>query len=280
MKEMNYKESGVDQALGNSVSEIFANACRMTYDFPSLGEVCLDDNGKPEYRRPAGDWRSGAETDGVGTKIEVAERVGDHTTILFDLLAMLADDASRYGGVPVYATNIFDWNHPNKRIARQLARGMVDACESAGIAMFSGENAELGNRVGGYGKHNYNLSGSVNWIRYAGKAITGKNVRPGDKVIAYREPKSWRSNGYTLLRELLEIAYGKEWHKKRFGRRTWGGIALETSTIYTRAWVKTFQSQEVKFIGHITGGGIPGKFGEALKKVCGYGADLDNLWEP
>lgn len=106
--------------------------------------------------------------------------------------------------------------------------------------------------------------------------------------MAYRE-KGFRSNGYTLLRELAVKYLGRDWHKKRFGRRTWGRIALGPSTIYTPAWVDTFaelpcmeprKSNRVRFISNITGGGIPGKFGKALKEACGYGADLYDLWEP
>lgn len=106
-----------------------------------------------------------SNTDGAGTKIEVAERVGDHSTIYFDLIAMLADDGSRNCGVPVYADNILDWSHPSMGMARQLATGMIAACKKARIAMLSGENAELGDRMQGYGKHSYNLAGSVTWIR-------------------------------------------------------------------------------------------------------------------
>lgn len=283
---MTYERAGVSQRLGDNVSDIMANACRLTYNFPIIGKVVYSDGDKPYFDYGETPVRqSSSDTDGVGTKIEVAERVDDHTTIYHDLIAMLADDVSMLGGIPVYATNIVDWNHPNKRISRQLMVGMVEACERARIAMLGGENAELGNRINGYGKFNYNVGGAVAWVR-PGEPIDGKNIQEGDEIVALLET-GFRSNGFTLIRELADKYLGKEWHKARHGKRTWGREVLEPSNIYSGAWVDMLYDSSleprddvgVKMIAHNTGGGIPGKLGKPLAKL-GFGANLDKLWTP
>src|SRR4030042_5331410 len=100
-------------------------------------------------------------SDGVGTKVEFAERTGKHDTMAYDLFAMLCDDAVRFGAEPVALSNVLDVNALDKNTIQGLAKGMVKAAKDAGVAIVSGEIAELGTRIGGYGKDNYNWGGTV-----------------------------------------------------------------------------------------------------------------------
>lgn len=88
-------------------------------------------------------------SDGIGTKVEFAERTGRHDTMAYDLFAMLCDDAVRFGAEPVALSNVLDVNALDPEIIRGLAKGMVKAAKDAGVAVVSGEIAELGTRVGG-----------------------------------------------------------------------------------------------------------------------------------
>ena len=213
-------------------------------------------------------------SDGIGTKVEFAERMEKHDTMAYDLLAMLCDDSVRYGAEPVAVSNILDASSLDKNIISQLAKGMGKAAEEAGVAVVSGEIAELGKRVSGYGRCSYNWGGTV--LSIMKKEVAWGGIKNGDAIVGFRE-KGFRSNGLSLVRKIMEKEFGSRWHREKTGSRMLGSIALTPSTIYSRAALKTLDY--AKGIAHITGGGIPGKLGRitGLKKC---GADISDPFEP
>ena len=227
-------------------------------------------------------------SDGLGTKVEVAERVGRYDTLAFDLLAMLVDDAVRFGAEPLCATNVLDIARADGEVIAGLARGLEAAAATAGIAIVGGEVAELGARVAGRG-----ASGGLNWagtllsLLRRGQELTGELIAAGDSIVAIREP-GLRSNGFTLARAVLQRAYGEAWHEAAAPSGIPFGEALLTpSRIYAPAVLDLIgratrdepARAPVHAVVHVTGGGVPGKL-ERVLAPRGLGAVLDDLFAP
>ncbi|MGV8142283.1 MAG: AIR synthase-related protein [Candidatus Pacearchaeota archaeon] len=293
-----YAKAGVHLGLGDDASKILFNASKLTWEnrrgrfgsveqafdnFAGLRVVPL--KGIPE------DSVMNLSFDGIGTKTEVAERVGNHRTAAYDLFAMVCDDAVVRGGEPILVGSILDVRSLKKNeneshidLVRQLAEGYVGAAKQARVAVVNGEVAELGARVHGYGDFNYNWGAGIAWFAQRKRLFTGKEIKPGDSIVALRE-EGFRSNGLSLVRRVLEEHLGSEWHKKSYSEGNIGDAILNPSRIYCAAVSDMFgglageQRLEVHGVAHITGGGIAGKLGRVLKP-SGLGASIDDPFEP
>lgn len=231
----------------------------------------------------------GGNVDGIGTKVEVSERLNDHRTSAFNLIGMVADDTITYGAEPIAVFSIFDTNTLRtltRKQLEQLTEGYVNAAAEANVAVLNGETAELGKRVSGFGDFNYNWGATCIWIAKRERMFTGKETQEGDYLIAFGED-GFRSNGFTLLKKILTKNYGKKWHEHTWKKtkQNLAELALTPSRIYTPAVVAMFggYSQEPKTeihgVAHITGEGIPEKLGRVLKP-SGLGALINNPFEP
>lgn len=157
--------------------------------------------------------------DGIGTKPELAERlttdVPDDPRVWeglpFDVLAMIDGDEARFGRYLVGVAEIVDMNTAgDKSVVNALARGLKAACDEGQFALLNGETAELGYRTSGYGKTRINWNAVGVSVVNPDKLILGKNLKPGQPIVAFRE-KSIRSNGLSKARLILETAY-LLWH--------------------------------------------------------------------
>jgi phosphoribosylformylglycinamidine cyclo-ligase len=298
-KEMTYADSGVDIELGDDVSKILYNAAKETWinRKGKLGEVIVPFDDFSGIRAinvsnlPAGTLM-GMGFDGIGTKVKVAQMVGDHSTIAYDLIAMVAEDALVRGAEPVVVGTIFDVNslkHEDKPFldeVRQLAEGYINAAKAANVAVLTGETAELGDCVGGFGPFNYNWGAGLVWFAKKDRMFTGMEIKEGDSLVGLKE-EGFRSNGLSLPRKILGNEFGVEWYKILWnhGESTLGRMVLNPSKIYTPAVVDMFGGYnreprtEVHGVAHITGGGLPGKLGRVLKP-SGLGAIIDKPFEP
>jgi phosphoribosylformylglycinamidine cyclo-ligase len=226
-------------------------------------------------------------SDGVGTKMEVAERLGRYRSVGYDLVAMLVDDAVRFGAQPLSMSNVLDCTRAEQVIGEQLAEGLAAAAAEAEVAVVSGEVAELGSRVRGWDESGgYNWAGTLLSVVRRERLLTGSALRAGDAVVALREP-GFRSNGFTLARNVLYERYGVEWQRTAAGgtERNWGAELLEPSRIYAPALLdaigrfETEPAAAVTGIVHVTGGGVPGKLARLLRGR-GLGAELGSLFAP
>jgi len=287
--------SGVDVKIGDEVSRIMYECARKTWENRRglLGEVIIPFDDFSGLRAidvsslPPGSIMNFG-FDGIGTKAEIAERVGDHSTIAYDLFAMVCDDAVIRGGEPVLLGSILDFRSLGSGkdnyldCVKQLAQGYVAAAKRANVAVINGEVAELGKRVGGYGPFNYNWGAGVVWFAKKDRLLTGHSIRPGDYLVGLRED-GFRSNGLSLLRKSMEKVGGYDWHEG--DGREFALSALLPSTIYTPAIVDMFGGfnneprATIHGAAHITGGGVPGKLGRALKP-SGLGATIINSFNP
>ncbi|MDQ2770033.1 MAG: AIR synthase-related protein [Bacteroidota bacterium] len=270
------------------------------------GEPARDLDGGFSNEIRFGAERLGISSDGIGTKIEVAERLNQYDTLGYDLIAMTADDLIAAGFVPTNLSNIIDVNHLDYDVVDQMMRGLHDAANFAQIAITGGEIAELGNRIGGWpgAKMNFNWCSTAIGVLHPSLAqpLSGKTARAGHAVVALRSP-SFRSNGYSLARKTLQKLFGDNWHDAPFQLSvnseqlsvtnstvnyslltdnlpsTWGEALLAPSLIYSPGITALLDAGlPLHGIAHITGGGVADNFQRVLKN--GLGAVLDNLFEP
>ncbi len=294
---MDYARSGVNIKLGDEASRMLYEAAKKSFALRkgSIGEVIVPFDDFSGLRvidvskLPSGSVMC-LGFDGVGTKVEIAQRMQDHSTIAFDLLAMVCDDAIVRGGEPVLVGSVLDVStlgkddDSNLKCVKDLAKGYLEAAKAANVAIINGELAELGNLIGGHGNFKYNWSSACIWFAKKERLFTGKEVREGDHVVVLEE-KGFRSNGLSLTRKAFEEKYGENWHETKLDGKKLGSLVLTPSTIYSKLAVHLhggFESDgccEVHGVAHITGGGIPGKLGRVLKP-SGLGAELEGLFSP
>ncbi len=276
---VDYKKAGVDIKMGDRASKIAYNFARLTFVSRKnmIGEPVTDE-GSFAGMMDMGDFYIVQGDDGVGTKMEVAERIGKFDTLGYDLLAMVADDAICLGAETISITNTLDTNKVDPNIIHDLMKGLAKACIEQKVIIPGGEIAEVGKSVNG---HIWNAT-AVGVLEKE-KIITGSKIEPGDKIIALQE-KGFRSNGFSLVRYILEKEFDENVYNKPspFGK-SWGEMILKPSKIYSSALLELLgrfgeeRKFNIKGIAHITGGGIPGNFNRILKQT-GLGADFNDLF--
>lgn len=281
----NSKKSGLDIDLGNLCSKDAFGWAKQTFSNRAdrAGATALKVDGAFSNLLLFGNQRIGIASDGIGTKIELAERTGIYDTLGYDLVAMVADDLATAGFEPTNISNIIDVNQLDRAIINDLMRGLAEACTYAGMSISGGEIAELGNRIGGYGPNMH-----FNWCSTAigilpeplAQPFDGTAVKEGQTVVALRA-RGFRSNGFSLIRRVMQAAYGDTWHNEVYDEeQTWGQVLLTPSLIYTPLINRLIQSGvQLAGIAHITGGGIADNFSRVLK-ANQLGAELNQLFEP
>jgi phosphoribosylformylglycinamidine cyclo-ligase len=275
---------------GNAASRNAYNWSKKTFGTRAglPGEPAQDLDGGFSNEIRFGQERLGISSDGIGTKIEVAERLDKYDTLGYDLVAMTADDLIAAGFVPTNLSNIIDVNRLRYDVVDELMRGLHDACQFARIAITGGEIAELGNRIGGWpgAKMNFNWCSTAIGVLHPRLAqpLSGKTAQAGHAVVALRSP-SFRSNGFSLARRTLQQLFGENWHEAPYDGAdadqyaTWGDAMLAPSLIYSPGVAALLDAGlPLHGVAHITGGGVADNFKRVLKN--GAGAVLDNLFTP
>jgi phosphoribosylformylglycinamidine cyclo-ligase len=281
--------------LANQCRKILYEAAKKTWmnRRGKIGEVVtgFDDFSGKRYSVMRDGVVFGSNTDGVGSKIEVAERIstetGDfsiHQSLAYDLLEMVCGDAVASGAEPIHVDNTIAVRKKHPQLIAALADGLVEAAEKESVAVFNGELETLPDRITGFGEFPYNWTANCTWIAEPDKLLTGKTVAVGDVVVGLREV-GFRSNGFTLVRKILLNTLGEEWHKKEYHGESLADALLVKSTVYTPLILDLIGRYgekplaEVHGIAHVTGGGIPEKLGRLLKP-SGCGAALRDPFDP
>ena len=184
-----------------------------------------------------------SSTDGVGTKLLIAERMNKYDTVGIDLVAMSVDDVVVTGAEPLFFLDYIAVGKIEPRKLVQLMQGIVKGCRESGCALVGGETAEL---PGLYAKGKFDLAGFCVGLVDKDKIIDGRRCRPGDKVIGLAS-SGLHSNGYSLARKVFRPGEIK-------GRL--GLELLRPTRIYTRPILQVLKKVQVKAMAHITGGGF------------------------
>ena len=282
-----------DQTLGDKASTIFYEAAKKTWmnRFCLLGEIVQpnEDFSGVRFCRMTQTRTTISEElylgfcfDGIGTKIEIAERMDKWDTLAYDLFAMVVDDAVCAGAEPALIGTVLDVSTYDIRRIEQIAKGYINAAKTARIAVINGELANLGFRVQGWGDFRANWNAGCLWFANPDRLLKGDTIEHGDAIICLQET-GCRSNGFTLLKSILQYQLGGNWHNTCLEGETLGVLALQPSRIYAPAIVDVLYlgkpNTTVHGIAHITGGGLPGKLTRLLKRR-GLGADITKPFKP
>ena len=184
-----------------------------------------------------------SSTDGVGTKLMLADLLKKYDTVGIDLVAMSVDDVIVTGAEPLFFLDYIACGRLDKAMLAQVMKGIVKGCREANCALIGGETAEL---PGLYAKEQWDLAGFCVGVVDKGKIIDGRSCRRGDKVIGLAS-SGLHSNGYSLARR----AFTEDELKGKIGLEL-----LKPTRIYTRAILAAMKEIRIKAMAHITGGGF------------------------
>ncbi|QIP42317.1 phosphoribosylformylglycinamidine cyclo-ligase [Rhodococcus erythropolis] len=246
-----YAAAGVDIAAGDRAVELFAPLAKKA----SRPEVMGGLGGFAGLFSLKGDYKEpllAASTDGVGTKLAVAQAMDKHDTVGLDLVAMVVDDLVVCGAEPLFLQDYIAVGRVIPERVAELVSGIAEGCIQAGCALLGGETAE---HPGIMADGDYDLSATGVGVVEAEKLLGPDRVRPGDVVIAMGS-SGLHSNGYSLARKvLLEIdRMNLSAHVDEFGR-TLGEELLEPTKIYAKDCLALAAETDVRTFCHVTGGG-------------------------
>jgi len=265
MSSLTYKDSGVDITKGNKLIEKIKPIAKSTSrpgvltglgGFGAMFEIPLD-----RYNNPV--LISG--TDGVGTKLMLAEMLNKHNTIGIDLVAMCVNDLIVQGAEPLFFLDYYATGFLNPELATAVISGIGKGCVDSGCALIGGETAEMPDMYRG---ENYDLAGFCVGIVEKNKIIDGSRVSQGDHMIAL-ESSGPHSNGYSLIRKVMERSKPSADQLNSL---------IEPTRIYVKSILSLINKLPVNAISHITGGGLL----ENLPRVLPHhlAAKIDaNSWE-
>ena len=182
-------------------------------------------------------------TDGVGTKLKVAEMLNKHDTIGIDLVAMCVNDLIVQGAEPLFFLDYYATGKLNTELATSVISGIGEGCKQSGCALIGGETAEM---PGMYSGEDYDLAGFCVGIADKDKVIDGTKVADGDHIIALGSSGP-HSNGYSLIRKVLEQSSPAEEQLNAL---------IEPTRIYVKSILALIEKHSVHAISHITGGGL------------------------
>ena len=265
MSDDAYARAGVDQGKADSAVAGLVRA------------LAAIDLGRPSRQLPlpghyasviALDERTGIalSTDGVGTKLLVAEQLGRFDTVGIDCVAMNVNDVICVGAEPLAMLDYIAIERAEPRVCEEIGVGLARGAELAGVEIPGGELAQLGEMVRGV-----DLSGACVGTVALEAIVDGSAVRPGDPVIGL--PSSGiHSNGYTLARSALEGLPLDEDPEGRLARPL-DNVLLEPTEIYVKPVLELLRSEvEVRGLAHITSGGLA----NLLRLAAGTGYEIDD----
>ena len=224
------------------------------------------------YRRPL----LATSTDGVGTKVAIAQRMDVHDTIGIDLVAMVVDDLVVCGAEPLFLTDYIACGQVVPERIAAIVAGIAEGCRRAGCALIGGETAE---HPGLLRPQEYDLAGVGTGVVEADALLGPQRVRAGDVVIAMAS-SGLHSNGYSLARHVLVQRTGWDLHRHvdALGR-TLGAELLEPTRIYALDCLALTAAADVHAIAHVTGGGLAANLSRVLP--VGLDAHLErSSWQP
>jgi len=195
-----------------------------------------------------------SSTDGVGTKLKIAQQLNKHDTIGIDLVAMCVNDLVTTTSKPLFFLDYFATGKLKPETAVEVIKGIAKGCELAECSLVGGETAEM---PGMYKDDEYDLAGFAVGIVEKEKLLDGSKTEKGNILIGIAS-SGVHSNGYSLVRKIVEVkGYSYKDYFQEFGK-TLGEELLTPTKIYVKTILALAERIDIKSIAHITGGGIPG----------------------
>ena len=249
-----YAAAGVDIEAGDRAVEMMKASVARTRRPEVLGSLggfagFFDASALKSFRQPV----LASSTDGVGTKVAIAQALDKHDTIGFDLIGMLVDDLVVSGAEPLFVTDYIACGRVVPERIAAIVSGIAQACIVAGCSLVGGETAE---HPGLLGPDEYDIAGATTGVVERDCILGPDRVKPGDAVIGMAA-SGLHSNGYSLVRHVLlkQAGWSLERHVDELGR-TLGEELLEPTRIYALDVLDLNGKAEIHAMSHITGGGL------------------------
>ena len=191
-------------------------------------------------------------TDGVGTKIRVAQLMDRHDTIGVDCVAMCVNDIICCGAKPLFFLDYIAIGKNDPEKVASIVSGVAEGCVQAGCALIGGETAE---HPGVMAAHDYDLAGFAVGIVDKEKMLDPSMVAAGDVIISLQS-SGLHSNGFSLVRKALDVEHAKldEWNEELGGEL--GGVLRQPTQIYVKPVLSAMEAAQIHGVSHITGGGF------------------------
>jgi len=287
LPSLSYRDAGVNIDSGNLLVERIKPITARTHRPEMLGGLggfgALFEIPLARYKNPV--LVSG--TDGVGTKLKLAQAYDKYDTIGIDLVAMCVNDIVTSGAEPLFFLDYYATGHLDVEIATQVIEGISKGCELAGAALVGGETAEM---PGLYNQGDYDLAGFCVGIVEKAAIIDGSQVQIGDALIGMASSGP-HSNGYSLIRKILDkipkssqppfFKDGQIFpvsNEENFNGRSLDEVLLKPTRIYVKPLLQLMQQIPVHALAHITGGGLLENVPRVLP--TGFCANINtNSWQ-
>ena len=264
---VDYRAAGVDTAEGARAVEGIRGHVRATYRPEVIGDIGgFGGLFSAAAFKDMDDPVMVSGTDGVGTKLKLAQLLDRHDTVGIDLVAMCVNDILASGAEPLF---FLDYAAVGKLVSARMERivaGIAEGCVQAGCALIGGEMAE---HPGTMDPDDYDLCGFCVGVVDRPKMITGDTIAPGDVILGLAST-GVHSNGFSLVRKVLVEGRETELAVPRvdLGGTTLGDALLTPTRIYVKSVLATLAEVPIKGMAHITGGGITENLDRALPKTC------------
>jgi phosphoribosylformylglycinamidine cyclo-ligase len=215
-------------------------------------------------------------TDGVGTKVAIAQALDHHGSIGHDLVGMVVDDLVVCGAEPLFMTDYIACGRVEPERIAAIVAGIADACVEAGCALIGGETAE---HPGLLGPLEYDLAGAATGVVERDRILGPDRVQPGDVMLAMAS-SGLHSNGFSLVRHVVLGRQGwtLDRHVPELGQ-TLGEELLRPTRIFAKACLALIEAVEVHALSHITGGGLAANLARVIPPSCEVRIDRGS-WQP
>lgn len=270
-KEITYADAGVDIDAGNAFVDKIKPLAKRTMRSGVMsglgGFGGLFDLKAAGYKDPI----LVAATDGVGTKLRIAIETGQLETIGVDLVAMCVNDLVCQGAEPLFFLDYFATGKLDVTEAARVVSGIAEGCAQSGCALIGGETAEM---PGMYQKNDFDLAGFSVGALERGCSLPA-NVAQGDMLLGLRS-SGVHSNGYSLVRKLVELS-GLAWDAPSpFGSGTLGEALLMPTRLYVKQVLAVLAQGGLHGLAHITGGGLTENIPRVLNAQQGVSINLES----
>ena len=277
-RSVTYAEAGVSIEAGDRAVELLKSKVKRTTRPEVMGDLGgfsgLFRLNTQKYKSPI----LASSTDGVGTKLVIAQQLDIHDTIGIDLVAMVVDDLVACGAEPLFLLDYIACGEVVPDKVAEIGAGIADGCRYAGCALLGGETAE---HPGVLRPDEYDVSATGVGVVEESEILGKERVEVGDAVIAMRS-SGLHANGYSLVRHVL-LGAGRmrlDTVFDEFGKqRTLGEELLTPTKIYARDCLDLMKECDLRALAHVTGGGVPGNLVRVLPDNADAVVDR-STWRP
>jgi phosphoribosylformylglycinamidine cyclo-ligase len=274
-----YASSGVDTSAGDRAVELMKAAVSATHGnlvLDGLGGFAglIDAGFLKDYSHPV----LATSTDGVGTKVLIAQAIDKHDTIGQDLVGMVVDDIVVSGAKSLFMTDYIACGKVVPSRIAEIVSGIALACQKVNVALVGGETAE---HPGVMKEHEYDLAGAAVGVVEKSKILSRERVEVGDVVIAL-ESSGLHANGFSLVRKIIADTKLDYSAKLSDFARPLGEELLEPTRLYSKVVGEIIESfpGEISVLSHITGGGIAANLSRVLPTTVSLDVDRSSWKVP